>query len=331
VGGSAAHLERNTEMSLLGFLTGVGSLFGSGSTGKSSTTQSSSGTSNSEQAATTDTSLNGTVTSNQSSTGNQNTTGTSAANQATTGKESSATTGTTTNYSSDVLASLDALLTSSLGNGAAQKATDTLSGRLDQLKASAAQPAFDVNGYVSGIAQAATSATQSDLDSRINSILSATGSSEGGNSMSALLGNKLRNEASANLAGVISNANIAGNEMAQKQQESLTSQMSGVSNDISTQLAQLLSAAKGGTQQTTGAANTVSTQNQASTGSTTQNTAETATQNQTQTEKSDQTQSGVTQTQGTTTSTTKASTKTNDGKTLFDKILSGLGSSSAAA
>jgi hypothetical protein len=318
-------------MSLGGFLTGAASLFGGGGGSKgTSSSQTQNTKSSQEQAATAEEIKSGTTTQNQTSTGTSNTTGSSSQTGTTTGKEASQTTGMTTNYSSDVLASLDAILTQQLGSGSAMQASDALAGRLTQIQQQASQPAFDVNAYASGITAAATAATQNDLDSRINSILSATGSSEGGNSMSALLGAKLRNEAAANLAGISANARATGEQIKMGQQESLTGQISGLSGDLSTNLANLLAAAKGGSQQTTGTATATSSQQQQQTGTQQQATTENLSSNTQQTDKSTTQQTGLTQTTGSSKTSTNGSTKDKKGD-LFDKILGAFSSSAAAA
>jgi hypothetical protein len=340
-------------MGLLSFLTGVSSLFG-GSDGKKQNT-STNQNQNSETAQTGKTTTTGTINSgtvasgSSTQTGSQTTSGKSTGTVAestkgtttATGTEKTQTTDKTSQYSSEVLASLDSLLMQSLGSGTAQQATDALQGRLNQVKNAAAAPAFDTEGYVAGIANAAMARTQDDLDSRINSMLSATGSSESGNSMAALLGNRMRNDAAANLAGIVSNATAQGQQIAQSEQESLTSQISGLSNDLAGQLQNLLGVAKGGqsTSVGTGQATTAqSTANQQQS-----NQSSTATENVNQSTKStatEQTKSDTKQTEsGTTDATqvsqtnvnTKTNTKTKDGKDLFGNILEALGKSSAAA
>jgi len=314
-------------MSLLGFLSGVGSLFSGGSdksNTKSNLTQSTS--SSSEQAATAQEDTKSTTTANTSASGSSTTTGTGSTTQ--TGKESTTQQNTTTNYSASVLASLDALLSEQMGNGNAQQGADTLSQRLKEITAQASKPGFDVEGYVSGIAKAASVDQQNALDSNINQILSRTGTSESGNSMSALLANKLRGEASANLAGIVSQAQATGAQIKNAEQESFTSQISGLSNDISGQLAQLLSAAKGGTSTSTGTQDTTSQQAQQS--QQTQQTQEQQQQQSTQNTNSSTSQQGVTQTTGKETTTQKGSTSTQKGD-LFSRITDALSKSSAAA
>lgn len=315
-------------MSLMGFLTGAASLFGNKDGKSSNQTQNSVTNSKSEQAATANETKTGTTNQTSSSTGTSTTSGSTSQTGTTKGTESSVTTGATSNYSADILAGLDQLVKSQLGLG--NTASAALTDRLTQLQTAAAQPAFDVAGYAKGITDAAAASTQNQLDSQINSILSATGSSEGGNSMAALLGAKLRGEAAANLAGINANAVATGQQIADQQQASLTQQISGLSGDISTQLTNLLAAAKGGTQTTTGTSTGTSSQTSSQTGTTSSTTKESAQTNLQQTEKSSTDQIGITQNVGS--STTKSSGKTStDSGDLFTKILEQFSKSSAAA
>jgi hypothetical protein len=323
-------------MSLMGFLTGAASLFGGGGSGTQqsmSSTQHSSASS--EVAATAYESKTGKTTQTGSSKGTSATSGTSTNTGTTTGKEASQTTGQTTNYSSDVLASLDAILTQQLGAGggvgSAQQATDALSGRLKQVQELASKPAFDVKGYAAGITSAATAATQNDLDSRINGILSATGSSEGGNSMSALLGAKLRNDAAANLAGISANATAQGEQIALQQETARTQQLSSLSGDLMANLSNLLGAAKGGAQTSTGTASTSSNQTQQQTGTQTGTTTENVDTSTTQTDESKTTQTGITQTEEKGTVSTKSKGSSGKSGDLFDKILEAFTKSATAA
>jgi len=320
-------------MSLMSFVTGAASLFGGSDKGSSSSTnQYSSG--KSEQAATASEESTKTGKQTQTSSGTSTSTGSTTQTGTATGTESSKTVGQTTNYSSDVLASLDALLTQQLGAGngvgSAQQASDALAGRLQQIQELAAKPAFDVEGYASGITEAATAATQNDLDSRINSILSATGSSESGNSMSALLGNKLRNDAAANLAGISANARATGEQLATQQQQSITDQIGNLSGGLSSQLINLLGAAKGGAQSTVGSATGTSTQANQQTGTTQSTTKENISSTGTTTETGKTSQSGITQATEEGKVSQKGSVSENEGD-LFNKILKAFGSSAAAA
>lgn len=320
-------------MSLLSFVTGAASLFGGNSSG-SNTSGFVNTNSASDQASSASESKTGSTTQDAKSSGVSAGTQNTSQTGTTTGKESSQTAGTTTNYSSNVLASLDAILGAQLGNGMAGTgnvagATDALKGRLQQVQDLANKPAFDVNGYVSGITEAAATAGQSDLDSRINTMLSGTGTSEGGNSMAALLGNKLRNENAANLAGVKANATAQGQQIAQAEQTSITGQISGLSQDIMGNISNLLAAAKGGTQTATGVANTTSNQAQQQTGATNTSQTESLTQNTSQKEAMNTVQAGQTASTGSQTSSTQE--KTQDNKNLFDKVLSAFTNASKAA
>ncbi len=328
-------------MSLLGFITGVGSIIGGLSSGKSKSSTSTSGTST--DVSTGLSNINGTLTTVGTQTGSQTQTGSEKQTGTTTTKGSSTsqvsgsdsqnvTSGsTTTNYSSDVLASLDSLLKSQLAGGSMQESGDALKGRLDQIMQIAGQPEFDVNQYVSGIAAQATAATQNDLDSRINTILSASGGSETGNSMNALLGNRLRNDAAANLSGIISGAAAQGQQIKQQQQESITGQITNLAAGLGQNITSLLGASAGAQQSTTG--------NQNTTGTSTQTGSETTSQQQimdllntlsntintTQTENTTATQNQQTTEASTSTKTANqnSKTKSNDYGKIFDS-LSGL-------
>lgn len=316
-------------MSLLGFVTGAASLFG-GSSGSSTTSTSTSTAGTQEQASQAAESKTGTASQSTTSSGTSTTGSTTAQTGTTTGNESSVTAGQTTNFSADILAQLDQILSSQLGTGgAADTATTALTERLKQIQTQASQPAFDVQGYVNGITQQAAATTQADLDSRINAILSATGSSEGGNSMAALLGNRLRNDAAANLAGIQASATAQGNQLLQQEQSNLTSQISGLSGDLVSSLNSLLSAAKGGTQTTTGAATTASTQQQQQTGTTQTSTQETLNQNVSETQTSNTQQQGLTS--ATAQSTTNEKSTTKPTSSLFDNILNAFAKSASAA
>lgn len=294
-------------MSLLGFLTGVGSLFsgGGGSKTKESKNENttlnqaslSTGTQKQQQNLSTtsvqDTTARSNVNSTQSSSVNtsgkentsfnQSSTGTTTASSVGTdtrvqsGQEQSRQQQSTTLYSSDILASLDSLLKSTFAAGGAEMATDALQGRLMQIEQQAVAPQFDVNNFVSGIASAAGAEIQNDLDSKINTMLSATGSSESGNSMAALLGNKLRNDAAASMAGVVSQATAQGEAIRQAQQGQITEEISGLTGQLSGQIAQLLQVAQGATQQTTGVGSVLTSQQQS--GQTTNNQQQTTREN----------------------------------------------------
>lgn len=271
-------------MSLLGFITGVGSIIGAIDGKKTKTSQSSSGSTQSAASGSSSTTgkLTNTSTQNQNQTSNSNqsqtgtVTNSGTTSSAMTGQESqqSQSGQQTTMFSSDILASLDSLLKQQLTGGSAQQATDAVGGRLQQIQSIAGQPQFNVDQFVSGIATQAEAATQNDLDSRINQILSASGGSETGNSMNALLGNKLRNDAAANLSGIVSGARAQGTQIAQQQEESRTQQIATLGSELSTQLSNLINASAGASQNTTG--------QQTSTGTTQQTGTESSMQKQIQ-------------------------------------------------
>ena len=271
----------------LDFLTGVGSLFADKDKTSSKTSENSSLTS--EQAVT------GSTTSKTNQTGTTTSTGTMAGT----------TSDSTSNFSKPVMDALNAAVTKAIGSGAQGQVTSALQGRLTQLQKDAAKPAFDVGGFVNGVVGAATANTKMDLESRVNGMLSEVGGSEGGNSMAALLGNRLRNDANAALAGVKADATAQGEAIRLQQQESLTSQIGAIAGDIGVQLDSLLGQAKGGTQTSTGKTNQTSTE---------KGTAKTTTDQK-------GTEVGVTQVKQQKTGSTQTKTKKGD---LFSRIMSGL-------
>jgi hypothetical protein len=114
---------------------------------------------------------------------------------------------------------------------------------------------FDMQGYIDGIVKQATSKTNNQLESDINSTESAIGGSSSGNSMSALLAGKLRNNAAADIAGITANATGTGAQiksgLAESRANLLSSgstQLAGLGNSVDSTLANLLTALKGGEQ-----------------------------------------------------------------------------------
>ena len=148
-------------------------------------------------------------------------------------------------YSDEVLAQVNSLLSAGLTSGQFEEGQEAIGGRLKQVQSAAQEPEFNVDDFVSGITRQAAAATQGNLESNINAILSATGTSETGSSMSALLGNRLRNDAAANFAGITSQARATGQEIKRTDRESLSSQIQGLGGTLSQQILALLSAGKG--------------------------------------------------------------------------------------
>jgi hypothetical protein len=146
-------------------------------------------------------------------------------------------------FNDEILGELEGLLSGQLGK--AGETTDFAKTRLEQLSDRASAPMFDSEKYAEEVTGQAASAAGLDLDSTINSILSQTGTSETGNSMSALLANKLRNQTAANLAGVNASARSTGEQIRLAQENSLTSGIQGLSDSVSNQILALVSGVKG--------------------------------------------------------------------------------------
>lgn len=157
---------------------------------------------------------------------------------------------TTTNataqdLSPDLLKSLEALFKGQIGGSGFSDSTGAIDTRLKQLSQQALQPQFDVAGFASGISRQAEAAAGLDLESSINGMLSASGGSEGGNSMNALLANKMRNTTAANLAGISSQATATGENIRQTQQNSITSGIQGLGGTLADQLLKLIQGTRG--------------------------------------------------------------------------------------
>lgn len=80
---------------------------------------------------------------------------------------------------------------------------------------------FDVEGFVSGIMTDAQSRSRSGLESDINGLASSVGGTGAGNSMVALLNQRLRDDSAANLAGVQAQATAQGEAIRGRQSEEL--------------------------------------------------------------------------------------------------------------
>lgn len=162
-------------------------------------------------------------------------------------------------YNDTVLSGLNNLMTAAMQTGNFGTSQDALTGRLSQVQTAAGNPTFDVDAFTSGITQQATAATQMDLDSQINGMLSSTGSSETGNSMSALLGQKMRNNAAANLAGITSNARATGEQIKMQQGQALTGEIASLTDSISNQILALMQVGKNAATAATESSNTTQT------------------------------------------------------------------------
>ncbi|KAK0039429.1 hypothetical protein Bpfe_031106 [Biomphalaria pfeifferi] len=332
-------------MSLLSFLTGVSSLFSGGD--KTRTTGEGHESMTGEQAVVGDS----TSTSTNTTKGTQNSTqnsktksyqrtdtwGQSNTNTATTGQSDTSRSGVQQNYSDATIAGLEDLLGTSFASGATEAGQKALTDRLAQVRADSNRT-FDVSGFVSGITRAAASQTQMDMEGRINEMLSATGGSETGNSMAALLGNRVRNDAAASFAGIASDAMATGEEIRRAGMESNTMQTSQLVGDISGQLGALLEASRGGItsyrdNESTNyaeqqAQSTHYKEGQVTTGSTTGTTKTNTKTTQTSKDKTKTTETGLTQVKSEKDTKTKTKEKKGD---LFTNLVNNLSKSSKDA
>lgn len=148
--------------------------------------------------------------------------------------------------SPELLKSLEGLFKGQIGNFG--KGNDAVSARLQQLMEQSNQPQFDVAGFAKGITDQAASVAGLAQESGINSVLSQAGSSEGGNSMSALLSAKVRNQTAANLGGISAQATATGEGIRQAQQNSLTEGIQGLGGSLTDSILKLIAGTRGATQ-----------------------------------------------------------------------------------
>lgn len=157
----------------------------------------------------------------------------------------SETTASAQDLSPELLKLLEGMFTETLGSGRFGAAGEAMESRLNQLNAQAAQPQFDVEAFTKGIVGQAVAASGLDLESSINEMLSKGGVTETSNSMSALLGNKLRNQTAANIGGIASAATGEGEKIRIAGQESLTQGIGGLSEGLSNQILAMIQQTRG--------------------------------------------------------------------------------------
>jgi hypothetical protein len=184
------------------------------------------------KATTGTTTQTGTTTSQQQGTTSQTgtTTGTTTGSQTTQG--------TTQQFSDTTLAGLESAVGQLLGNipTAPQQLEDN----------------FDREAFIQGGVDAATSRVQGDLEASLNSMFDQFGGRDDSNSMAALLANRARGDAAANLAGV--RASLIG-QAEGIERENFMSNLAGT-GQVQELLAQVLGNLKGGRATTTGATQT---------------------------------------------------------------------------
>lgn len=147
--------------------------------------------------------------------------------------------------SPELLKSLEGLFKGQVGGEGFADSTEAVGGRLKQLVDQSKAPAFDVTGFAKGITDAAVSGAQIDLESGINGMLSRSGITESGNSMGALLANKLRNQTAATIGGISAQANATGEQIRQSQQGQITEGINSSSQTILSSLLELISRTRG--------------------------------------------------------------------------------------
>lgn len=210
----------------------------------------------------------GSSSTSQSATGTSQTSGTSASKNA--GATSSSTKGSQTqtqtgqSFSDLILQALEGSTTQALAAANGSQVNTNIN--------------FDPTSFVNSGVAAAAADQQAQLEQSINSLFDTTGGTAGGNSMTALLANRLRGDAAASLAGTRADLTAKANEI---QQGNIRTALAGQAQQQGF-AAQLLDALKGGVTTQTGQASTTQAQTGSSESTGQSNTGQTSQQQQQQ-------------------------------------------------
>lgn len=160
---------------------------------------------------------------------------------------STATQGATTSLGFDakVMSELNSLLMSATGNAGISGAQASLAERMSQIADRGAGTNFDPVAFADAIAGQASTRLQGDVESKINSLQSAIGASEAGNSMARLLGSRIRNDAASELAGITADARARGEQLRAGLDESVTSQLTSLAQSSGGLLTSLIGSLAG--------------------------------------------------------------------------------------
>jgi len=202
-----------------------------------------------------------------------NQSGNQSSTQNVTGNQSQSTAGSQSanrrEYSDAFLQQLELITRDALGSSA--YGADALRTTLDDIQKNPVD--FDADAFVKGVTDSARTAATYKTDADINATVSATGGSTSGNSASALLANRIKNETAANLAGINSNARGTAAQIESGLQANRVSSITGITDSVDRSLTSLLAALRGGEvqQDTTSKENMVGNSQQTATGQTLSN------------------------------------------------------------
>jgi len=144
-----------------------------------------------------------------STSGTSSTTGTTSQTQGSEGKTT--TTGTTRALGTNITSGLEGAITSILS----QVLDPNTGDRAMLTRGMDAMGGFDLDSYVNGTLQSAKAQQGTKLDEMLGSIFSNVGGTENTNSAAALLANRARGDAAANLAGIEAQARGQGAQILQ--------------------------------------------------------------------------------------------------------------------
>lgn len=144
----------------------------------------------------------------------------------------------------EVLDALSGLFTNGQLQANQTQVQTALGANLAAVQDAAANP-FDQKAYINGIMTSANNTANNDLVAGLGKTVMATGGSLEGNSMSALLANKLKTDTASQLAGIQSEATAQAAQLAQGQQESATNQSLALSAGLTKNLTDMLTLFRG--------------------------------------------------------------------------------------
>lgn len=144
----------------------------------------------------------------------------------------------------EVLSALQKLFTGGQLQTNQNEVQGALTGSLGAVAQDQSKP-FDIASFVNGITKAATNTATNDLNKNLNETEAGIGGTQGTNSMAALLGERLKTDAAAQVAGVTSNATAQGQQIAQNQLTGDVTSTIGLTSAMTKNITDLLTLFRG--------------------------------------------------------------------------------------
>lgn len=130
-----------------------------------------------------------------------------------------------------------------LSGGALKKSTDSLTGEVDKITGNPIE--FDPVAYVKGITEKADADLDEGLSKNLNALFSGIGSNSGGNSMAALLENKMRRQNATESAGIKQTATAQSVGIQDQLRSSEAGELVGINNQLGKLFETLIGGVKG--------------------------------------------------------------------------------------